>query len=90
MWIRAVNRKNGNRGKIWIPKDDDRLFSEHFADGFPSLSNPYPTLNLGHNHEDKQFCKPKRPAPKDITWRQRQPALQKGKSEKLLSGVSCS
>ena len=48
-----------------MPKDDDRLCSEHFVYGFPFLPNPYPTLNLGHNHEDKKFCKPKRPAPKD-------------------------
>ena len=45
-WAQLVRRKNGN--KIWIPKEDARLCSEHFVDGKPSEQNPYPSINLGY------------------------------------------
>lgn len=45
-WTSIVNRKNGSQN--WIPKEDSRVCSEHFEDGRPTTSNPYPTLKLGY------------------------------------------
>lgn len=45
-WTSIVNRKNGSQN--WRPKEDSRVCSEHFEDGKPTTSNPYPTLNLGY------------------------------------------
>ena len=46
VWIKNVNRQAGN--KIWIPSEDSRVCSKHFVDKVPSLSHPYPTINLGY------------------------------------------
>ncbi|XP_021351115.1 uncharacterized protein LOC110448927 [Mizuhopecten yessoensis] len=46
IWARVVQRKCGS--KIWQPKEDSRICSEHFIDGEPTTKNPYPSLKLGY------------------------------------------
>ncbi|KAK6178288.1 hypothetical protein SNE40_013091 [Patella caerulea] len=46
-WIRNVNRNDSQN--VWIPKSHSRICTVHFADGKPTLKNPYPTLVVGHN-----------------------------------------
>lgn len=60
-WIKAINRKDSKTGKIWVPTDDDRVCSNHFVDGKPTIVYPYPSINLGHKEDDHR---PKRLPPK--------------------------
>ena len=46
-WVRAMKREAENKAK-WEPKESDRVCSEHFVDGTPTLINPDPTLYLGY------------------------------------------
>lgn len=48
-WIKNVNRQDPKTGKIWIPSISGRICSKHFVDSEPSLSNPNPTLFMGHS-----------------------------------------
>ena len=63
-WIKAVNRKDVKTGKNWIPNADDRVCSNHFVEGKPTSSFPYPSINLGHK---KDCYLRKRSAPKSRT-----------------------
>ncbi|XP_064622762.1 uncharacterized protein LOC135484973 [Lineus longissimus] len=47
LWVKMVNRTEG-KGKIWLPKISSSICSDHFGDGEPSESNPYPTKRLGY------------------------------------------
>ena len=53
-----VNRLDPKTGKIWIPEINSRICSKHFVDGEPSLSNPHPTLFMGHT--DSSLARKKR------------------------------
>ena len=46
LWVRAMNRINADNTE-WKPKYNDRVCSDHFVDGEPSLANPNPSVNLG-------------------------------------------
>ena len=46
-WIRAL-RRVGKNNKEWKPGVSDRVCSEHFMDGEPTLNNPDPSLKLGY------------------------------------------
>lgn len=61
VWIKNVNRAS-SANKIWTPNYDSRICSKHFIDGYPSILNPYPTLQLGH---DGAIVEKARPPPLD-------------------------
>lgn len=46
-WIDILRRETRNKTK-WKPCDSDRVCSEHFVDGEPTVHNPNPTLKLGY------------------------------------------
>ena len=46
-WAKLIKRA-GKNGNLWQPTDNDRVCSEHFFDGIPTVDNPHPTLNLGY------------------------------------------
>ena len=48
-----MKRENADRTE-WLPKDNDRVCSKHFVDGFPTPANPLPTLELGYDLNLKQ------------------------------------
>ena len=55
-WIKLLKRVTADN-KEWKPCGNDRVCSEHFVDGIPTVENPNPTLKLGY--ELKQ-TKPRR------------------------------
>jgi len=55
-WISLLKRQTEKK-TAWIPCGSDRVCSQHFIDGMPTVSNPNPTLNLGYNNLQS---KPKR------------------------------
>lgn len=61
-WTSIINRKNGSEN--WMPKDDSRVCSDHFIDGRPTPTNPYPTLKLGYTPHKPIVS---RPPPKERT-----------------------
>ena len=46
-WAKLIKRA-GKNGNLWQPTDNDRVCSEHFSDGIPTVDDPHPTLNLGY------------------------------------------
>lgn len=78
-WIKAFNRKDAKTGKNWIPNADDLICSNHFVDGKPTSSFPYPSINLGHR---KDCYRRKRSAPKSRTTIDHNIKIKKLKMEK--------
>lgn len=52
-WIHCLRRENKNKS-AWKPGVSDRVCSIHFVDGAPTVSNPYPTLNMGYDVNEKK------------------------------------
>lgn len=50
LWIQTMKRDNVD-GKPWKPGDSDRVCSNHFQDGEPTLANPLPTMGLGYERK---------------------------------------
>jgi len=48
-WIKNINRKDPNTGKLWNPTYNDRVCSIHFINGKPTKENPDPCLHMGHD-----------------------------------------
>ena len=51
-WARAINRADEN-GELWMPSDSDRICSEHFISGRPSIdrnSLDYRPTRFATNH----------------------------------------
>ena len=53
-WINAVKRVDPVTKKVWIPKEDDRVCSNHFEDNKMSNMCPNPCINLGHKNDIKK------------------------------------
>lgn len=51
-WIQIVRRTARNK-KEWKPGTSDRICSNHFVNGEPTLENPDPILDLGYEKEMK-------------------------------------
>ena len=47
IWVSLIRRKNVD-GSDWHPTKEDRVCSDHFLDGMPTLEHPYPEENLGY------------------------------------------
>lgn len=56
-WVQAMKRETEGKKK-WLPGVDDRVCSEHFIDGMPTLENPDPTLKLGYDVPPKKERRP--------------------------------
>lgn len=61
VWTKNVYRVNTD-GSNWQPNENTRICSHHFVDGFPSVTNPFPTLSMGH---DYSITTKSRPPPKE-------------------------
>ena len=46
-WIKLLKRVTADN-KEWKPCGNDRVCSEHFVDGIPTVENPNPTVKLGY------------------------------------------
>ena len=55
-WIKLLKRVKADKSE-WKPCGNDRVCSEHFVDGIPTVENPNPTLKLGY---DLNKAKPRR------------------------------
>ena len=47
IWRETIDRKTGNY--LWEPSKQSRVCSKHFVDGYPTVTNPRPTLHLGNS-----------------------------------------
>ena len=52
-WIKLLKRVTADN-KEWKPCGNDRVCSEHFVDGIPTVENPNPTLKLGYELKQNQ------------------------------------
>ena len=55
-WIGQLRRENKDK-TTWKPCDSDRVCSDHFVDGEPTVTYPFPELKLGY---EKQIPQPRR------------------------------
>ena len=55
-WIGQLRRENRDK-TTWKPCDNDRVCSDHFFDGEPTVSHPFPELKLSY---EKQIPQPRR------------------------------
>ena len=46
-WIKLMRRVKADKS-AWTPGGNDRVCSDHFVDGIPTVENPYPSLKLGY------------------------------------------
>ena len=51
-WI-AVMKRETNKKTAWAPRPSDRVCSDHFVDGIPTPENPFPSLKLGYDIQEK-------------------------------------
>ena len=56
-WVQLTKRQTVDR-KPWLPRGSDRVCSNHFIDGEPTVKNPNPTLDLGY--QDTATAGPRR------------------------------
>ena len=56
-WIKTMKRE-GPKKTVWKPCNSDRVCSDHFEGGEPTLTHPDPTKNLGYDL--KKTIKPRR------------------------------
>ena len=52
-WIRVLKRQTADK-KPWTPCGSDRVCSDHFVDGEPTVQYPNPTLKLGYEQTPMQ------------------------------------
>ena len=55
-WIGKLRWENKDK-TTWKPCDSDRVCSDHFVDGEPTVTYPFPELKLGY---EKQIPQPRR------------------------------
>ena len=75
-WIKNINRKDPNTGKLWNPTYNDRVCSIHFINGKPTKENPDPCLHMGHDSTTLH----KKPRPHVIRG---EPVIKKRKLSKV-------
>ena len=80
-WIQLLNRVKSDKSE-WKPCGNDRVCSEHFVDGIPTVENPNLTLKLGFAKQSQgelysvnQFTKRLRKHSLSVTQINSQPAL---------------
>ena len=52
-WIGQLRRENKDK-TTWKPCDSDRVCSDHFVDGEPTVTRPFPELKLGYEKQIPQ------------------------------------
>ena len=53
-WLKLINReKHSVKKQPWVPGKTARVCSDHFIDGSPSVTHPYPTEKLGYDAKSK-------------------------------------
>ena len=56
VWIKLMRRVTPDN-RVWKPCSSDRVCSDQFVDGIPTVENPYPSLKLGYEVKE---TKPRR------------------------------